>query len=80
MLKTAADDIIGTTPDRMYTYPQLGKDWGIPYTRQHLARLEAAGRFPRRIRCGARIGWLGSELAAWQRNLVAKRDQDIAAA
>ncbi len=30
----------------------------VPYTPQHILRLEKAGKFPRRIRLGAnRVGW-----------------------
>ena len=38
----------------------------IPFTRQHVLRLEKAGKFPRRMRIGARrVGWLLSEIEAW---------------
>ncbi len=38
----------------------------IPFTRQHILRLEKAGKFPRRIRIGTkRVGWLYSEIEVW---------------
>ena len=38
----------------------------IPYSRQHVARLEAAGRFPSRRQLGpCRVGWYLHEVEAW---------------
>lgn len=38
----------------------------VPYTPQHIARLEKAGKFPKRIRIGERrVGWRLSEIEAW---------------
>ncbi len=38
----------------------------VPYTPQHILRLEKAGKFPRRIRLGAnRVGWFLVEVVAW---------------
>lgn len=38
----------------------------VPYTPQHIARLEKAGRFPKRIRIGERrVGWRLSDIEAW---------------
>ena len=48
---------------------------GIPYSPQHIARLEAAGRFPKRIRLGQnRVGWLVAEIEEWLNERIAKRD------
>ena len=61
-------------PDRLVSYPQLDTDWGIKYSRVHLARLEKAGSFPLRIRASERrIGWLSSELRAWMSDRAAAR-------
>lgn len=50
----------------LLTYPELKRLKGIPYSRQHLKRLENAGQFPRRIRISvARIGWLEVEVDRW---------------
>jgi prophage regulatory protein len=46
---------------------------GLP--RSTLYDLVAKGRFPRPIRLGARsVGWLESEILAWQQARVAERD------
>lgn len=38
----------------------------VPYSRQHLSRLEKAGQFPKRITLGqCRVGWLLHEVEAW---------------
>ena len=38
----------------------------IPYTHQHILRLEKRGQFPRRIQVGPnRVAWLLSEIEAW---------------
>ena len=49
----------------------------IPYSSTHIARLEAAGRFPKRLRLGVgRVGWLESEVTSWQDALKRVRDHD----
>lgn len=46
----------------------------VPYSRQHIARLEQAGTFPKRVQLGqARVAWLLSEVEAWIEARVAKR-------
>ena len=38
----------------------------VPYTPQHILRLEKAGKFPRRIKLGQnRIGWRLIDIEAW---------------
>ena len=38
----------------------------VPYTPQHILRLEKQGKFPKRIRIGARrVGWWLHEVLAW---------------
>ena len=55
-------------------------DWSslktvVPFTRQHVLRLEKVGKFPRRIKRGEnRVGWLISEIDAWISARVAQRD------
>jgi prophage regulatory protein len=51
---------------------------GIPYSGAHIARLEAAGRFPRRIRLGQnRVVWLVSEVEEWLDARIAQRDANV---
>lgn len=46
----------------------------VPYTKQHIARLERAGKFPQRVRLGAgRVGWLYVEVEAWIQARLAER-------
>jgi prophage regulatory protein len=48
---------------------------GIPYSPQHIARLEAAGCFPKRIKLGQnRVAWLLSEVEEWLNERIASRD------
>ena len=50
----------------------------VPYTGQHILRLEKNGKFPRRIRVGAnRVAWLLTEVEAWVAARVGERDHDI---
>jgi prophage regulatory protein len=38
----------------------------VPYTPQHILRLEKAGRFPRRVKLGQnRIGWRLIDIEEW---------------
>jgi len=47
----------------------------VLYSPQHIARLEAAGQFPKRIRLGpGRVGWIEEEVQAWLRERVSRRD------
>ena len=47
---------------------------GIPYSFQHIARLEKAGKFPKRLRLGQnRVAWLRSEVEAWIDEKLADR-------
>ena len=48
----------------------------MPYHASHLARLEAAGEFPRRIWLGrSRVGWSLNEVLIWIGQRKAERDQ-----
>jgi prophage regulatory protein len=47
----------------------------VPYTPQHILRLEKRGMFPRRVRLGPnRVAWLLAETEQWVAALVAERD------
>ncbi|HEY8948344.1 MAG TPA: AlpA family phage regulatory protein [Rhizomicrobium sp.] len=51
---------------------------GIPYSPQHIARLETAGRFPKRISLGQnRVAWLLPEVEEWINERIAKRDEFV---
>jgi len=50
----------------------------VLYSDAHIARLEAAGQFPKRLRLGngprCRVGWVLSEVQAWWQSKLASRD------
>ena len=48
----------------------------VLYSPQHIARLEAAGQFPKRVRLGAgRVGWVEQEVLDWVHARRAERDR-----
>ena len=53
------------------------------YSPQHIARLEKQGLFPKRVRLGphrgSRVGWLETEVLAWQRERIEGRETTDAA-
>ena len=50
----------------------------VPYTSQHILRLEKRGLFPRRIQIGPnRVAWLLSEIEEWVAARVSERDKSI---
>lgn len=47
----------------------------VLYSPQHIARLEAAGKFPKRVHVGqCRVGWIEEEVLDWLRARIAERD------
>lgn len=47
----------------------------VPYTPQHILRLEKRGLFPRRIQVGPnRVAWLLSEIEEWVEKRVVERN------
>ena len=47
----------------------------VLYSPQHVARLEAAGKFPRRVQLGPnRVGWVEAEVLDWLRERIDRRD------
>lgn len=60
---------------RLVTKKELRSLFGVPYSFAHIARLEAAGQFPKRVRLGAcRVAWLAEEVQRWIDERVASRD------
>ncbi len=46
----------------------------VPWSRQHLSRLEKAGKFPQRVQIGQnRVGWVYGEIVAHLETLANKR-------
>ena len=47
----------------------------VLYSPQHIARLEAAGKFPKRVKLGqCRVGWVEQEVQNWITARIAERD------
>ena len=48
----------------------------IPYSQNHLRRLETQGKFPRRVRIGAnRVAWVRQEVDDWILSRINERAQ-----
>lgn len=61
--------------NRLVTKKELRSVCGIPYTPQHIARLEAAGEFPKRIKLGRnRVAWVLAEVDSWIAERINLRD------
>lgn len=53
-------------PKRLISKKELKTLYGIPYSFTHIARLEAAGKFPKRIRLGqGRVAWYARAIEEW---------------
>jgi prophage regulatory protein len=51
------------------------RDRGIKFSRQHIHRLVAAGKFPGPVKIGAATnGWVEAEIDAYLANCIAERD------
>jgi prophage regulatory protein len=60
---------------KLVSKKELKSVFGVPYSFAHIARLEAAGQFPQRVRLGAcRVAWVSEEVQAWIDERVATRD------
>ncbi len=61
--------------DRLFLFKELRDVWGIPFTKQHLKRLEDKGRFPKRVHLNGsgRVAWLASDLRDWVTKRAASR-------
>ena len=60
---------------KLVSKKELKSIYGVPYSFAHIARLEAAGQFPKRVRLGAcRVAWLAGEVQSWIDERVATRD------
>ena len=60
---------------KLVTKKELRSLFGVPYSFAHIARLEVAGQFPKRVRLGAcRVAWLAEEIQNWIDERVATRD------
>ena len=47
----------------------------VLYSPQHIARLEAAGKFPKRVQIGPnRVGWVENEVLDWLQERIDRRE------
>jgi len=60
---------------KLVSKKELKSVYGVPYSFAHIARLEAAGQFPKRIRLGAcRVAWIAEEVDEWiEARIIASR-------
>lgn len=59
---------------KLIPYDRLKSDKDIPYTRQHLSRLEKQGKFPKRVRIGEnRVAWVETEIDEHKARRIAAR-------
>jgi prophage regulatory protein len=60
---------------KLVSKKELKSVFGVPYSFVHIARLESASQFPKRVRLGAcRVAWVADEVQAWIDERVANRD------
>ena len=58
---------------RLIRYPDL-RDHGVILSRRQIDRLEAMGRFPRRVKISDRaVAWVQSEIAEYVESLIRER-------
>ena len=65
------------TDNRIIRYAQLKPELGIPYSRTHIDRLEAEGKWPRRFKLSegsSYFGWWRREMVEHFAKLAARRD------
>ena len=61
---------------KLVSKKELKSVYGVPYSFAHIARLEVAGQFPKRIKLGAcRVAWVAEEVDDWIEERIANRAQ-----
>ncbi len=59
---------------KLVSKKELRSVYGVPYSFQHIARLEQAGQLPKRLRLGAcRVAWVAEEVEDWITVRIAQR-------
>lgn len=73
-LSTAPSD----SPRKLLSFAELKSKYNIPLGRRQIDRLEAEGKFPRRVPIGAqRVAWIASEIEAFIESRIAKRSEAL---
>jgi prophage regulatory protein len=76
----ARPEVTSKKPGRRLLDFQALKGRGIPWSRVHLARLEAAGKFPLHVDIGENtVGWFEDEVDDFIEMKAAERDAKAAA-
>jgi prophage regulatory protein len=76
----ARPEVTSKKPGRRLLDFQALKGRGIPWSRVHLARLEAAGKFPLHVDIGENtVGWFEDEVDDFIETKAAERDAKAAA-
>ena len=58
---------------KLLLFPEL-RDRGVPFGRRHVDRLEAEGKFPKRVPIGMRrVGWVAAEIDDWVNAAISAR-------
>lgn len=66
--------------DRLLVSKKELKSLGIPYSFQHISRLEKAGQFPKRVQLRqCRVAWCYKEVCEWIDERIARRDPAVTA-
>ena len=61
---------------KLVSKKELKSLYGIPYCPAHIARLEGAGTFPKRVTLGAcRVAWVAEEVEEWIEVRISNRAQ-----
>ena len=59
---------------KLVSKKELKSVYGVPYSFAHIARLESAGKFPKRVTLGAcRVAWVAEEVEVWIEERIANR-------
>ncbi|WP_417321508.1 helix-turn-helix transcriptional regulator [Erythrobacter aureus] len=73
MLRRQCDASSGNIVMRILSKRQLKEL--VLYSPQHIARLEKAGQFPKRVNLGpCRVGWVEDEVLDWLRQRLDRRE------
>ena len=60
---------------KLLLFPEL-RERGVPLGRRHVDRLEAEGKFPKRVPIGMRrVGWVAAEIDDWVNAAISARAQ-----
>ncbi|MDF0520651.1 AlpA family phage regulatory protein [Bradyrhizobium yuanmingense] len=66
------------SPRKLLTFAELKSKYNIPLGRRQIDRLEAEGKFPKRVPIGVqRVAWIATEIEAFIETRIAKRSEAL---